>query len=140
METDQIILKETCSLMDFVCWVVALPQISKLMLNLAQAIGYLGFGMYPDSLTHELELIWYNLLFQSTHFFRFFSDIKSRLKIEDLTEWFIVPSEWWSQLIVMLSDSKNKDTLFIETIPSLNSKTLVDANSKISKAFFFDKN
>lgn len=61
------------------------------------------------------------------------------MKIEDLMEWFIVPSEWWSQLIVLLSrpGDTNSDSLFIENIPSLNSSILVDEKSKYSKVCQF---
>lgn len=54
--------------MDFVCWAVETPEISKLMLNLADEIGYLGLRMFPSSLMHELELIWYVILFQLPQF------------------------------------------------------------------------
>uniref|UniRef100_A0A915CQ91 ubiquitinyl hydrolase 1 n=1 Tax=Ditylenchus dipsaci TaxID=166011 RepID=A0A915CQ91_9BILA len=56
------------SLMDFVCWVAENITVTN------KLIGYLGFGLNPESLRSQLEII---------------CDVKNRFQVGDLEEWCI---------------------------------------------------
>ncbi|KAI1729152.1 ubiquitin carboxyl-terminal hydrolase domain-containing protein [Ditylenchus destructor] len=79
---------EKPSLLDFVCWSVSNPAISRHLISLGKQVGYLGLGLVPHTIKQKLEII---------------CDVKTRFEVCDLKEWAVVPVDWWSQLIVALN-------------------------------------
>jgi hypothetical protein len=95
---------ENMTVVDFVCWTATKQAIQNDLLSFTDEIGYVGMGLLP-SLPQQVELI---------------CSLKHRVTADTCEKWCIVPSEWWSQLVVALNPNSPS------TVPALDNTKIIE--------------